>query len=98
VILESAVLNVKPGQESAFEAAFGEAKGIIASMPGFIGLELQRCIEAPSRYLLLVRWATLGHHTVGFRTSPEYQRWKSLLHHFYDPFPTVEHYEKVFGA
>lgn len=98
MILESAVLNVKPGQESAFEAAFGEAKGIIASMPGFIGLELQRCIEAPSRYLLLVRWATLEHHTVGFRTSPEYQRWKSLLHHFYDPFPTVEHYEKVFGA
>jgi heme-degrading monooxygenase HmoA len=98
VILESAVLSVKPGQENAFEAAFGEAKGIIASMPGFIGLELQRCIEAPSRYLLLVRWTTLEHHTVGFRTSPEYQRWKSLLHHFYDPFPTVEHYEKVFGA
>ena len=98
MILESAVLNVRPGQESAFEAAFSEAKSVIASMPGFIALELQRCIEAPSRYLLLVRWTTLEDHTVGFRTSPEYQRWKALLHHFYDPFPTVEHYEKVNAA
>jgi heme-degrading monooxygenase HmoA len=98
VILESAVLNVRPGQESAFEAAFGEARSIIASTPGFIALELQRCIETPSRYLLLVRWVTLEHHTVGFRTSAEYQRWKALLHHFYDPFPTVEHYEKVYAA
>ncbi len=95
MILESAVLNVRPGRESAFEAAFGEARSIIASMPGFIALELQRCIEARNRYLLLVQWATLEDHTVGFRMSPEYQRWKTLLHHFYDPFPTVEHYEKV---
>jgi len=98
VILESAVLNVRPGRESDFEAAFGEAKAIISSMPGFIDLELQRCIEARSRYLLLVRWDTLEHHTVGFRSSPEYQRWKALLHHFYDPFPIVEHYERVYGA
>lgn len=98
MILESAVLNVKPGREAEFEAAFGEAKSIIASMPGFIALELQRCVESRSRYLLLVRWETLEHHTVGFRTSPEYQRWRALLHHFYDPFPTVEHYEGVYAV
>lgn len=98
MILESAVLNVKPGRERAFEAAFAEAKRIISAMPGFICLELQRCIEARSRYLLLVRWATLEDHTVGFRTSSEYQRWKAMLHHFYDPFPSVEHYETVDGA
>ena len=98
MILESAVLNVRPGREADFEAAFGEAKGIISSMPGFVALELQRCVEARSRYLLLVRWTTLEHHTVGFRSSPEYQHWKALLHHFYDPFPTVEHYEKVHAA
>jgi heme-degrading monooxygenase HmoA len=98
VILEAAVLNVKPGEESAFEAAFGEAKGIISSMPGFIALELQRSVESRGRYLLLVRWTTLEHHTAGFRSSPGYQRWKALLHHFYDPFPTVEHYEAVHAA
>ena len=98
MILESAHLDVKPGQEANFEAAFDEAKSIIASMPGFIALELQRCIETRSRYLLLVHWRTLEDHTVGFRTSAQYRRWKALLHHFYDPFPTVEHYERRFAV
>jgi heme-degrading monooxygenase HmoA len=98
MILESAHLEVKAGQEEAFEAAFGQAKQIIASMPGFISLELQRCIEIRRRYLLLVRWRTLQDHTVGFRASAQYQEWKTLLHHFYDPFPTVEHYERRFSA
>jgi heme-degrading monooxygenase HmoA len=98
MILESAQLDVKPGQAAAFEAAFDEAKAIISSMPGFVALELQRCIENRQRYLLLVKWETLEHHTIGFRTSSEYQRWKALLHHFYDPFPTVEHYETVYAV
>lgn len=98
MVLESANLEVKPGQEDAFEIAFDKAKNIIASTPGFISLELQRCIEIRNRYLLLVQWRTLTDHTVGFRSSPEYQEWKQLLHHFYDPFPTVGHYEKRFAV
>lgn len=95
MILEVATLNVRPGQEPAFEAAFGQAAPIIASMPGYLSHELQRCIEVPNRYVLLVRWQTLEDHTVGFRGSAQYQDWKRLLHHFYDPFPTVEHYEEM---
>jgi heme-degrading monooxygenase HmoA len=95
VILEVAILNVRPGMTAAFEAAFREASLIISAMPGYVSHQLQRCIEAPSRYVLLVNWQTLGAHTVGFRGSPEYQDWKRMLHHFYDPFPTVEHYEAV---
>jgi len=95
VILESAVLDVKPGRTAAFETSFREAQEIIASMPGYRGHELLRCLETQSRYLLLVRWDTLEHHTEGFRGSPEYQRWKALLHDYYDPFPTVEHYEAL---
>lgn len=91
-MLEVAVLDVRPGQTGAFEAAFSEARALIASMPGYQRHELRRCIEKTDRYLLLVWWDTLEAHTVGFRGSPEYQRWKALLHHFYDPFPTVEHY------
>jgi heme-degrading monooxygenase HmoA len=95
MILEHAVLAVRPGRETEFENAFAEARGIIAGMPGFAGLTLSRCIEQPNRYLLLVHWNRLEDHTQGFRGSPEYQRWRELLHHFYDPFPTVEHYEAV---
>jgi heme-degrading monooxygenase HmoA len=92
MILEQAVLDVKPGMEKDFEAAFAKAERIIAASPGYLSHELQRGIERPSRYLLLVRWRTLEDHTVGFRQSAPYQEWKKLLHHFYDPFPTVEHY------
>jgi heme-degrading monooxygenase HmoA len=95
VILEHALLDVVPGQEAAFESAFEEAKAIIASMPGFMSLRLERCIEQPARYLLLVEWERLEDHTEGFRQSAEYSRWRELLHHFYDPFPIVEHYEQV---
>ncbi len=95
MILEVATLNVRPGQEADFERAFAEARAIIAASPGCLGHELQRCIETPGRYVLLVRWRTLEDHTVGFRQSAPYQQWKALLHHFYAPFPTVEHYVAV---
>jgi len=98
MILEVAPLTIKPGQCAGFEAAFAQAQAIIARMPGYLGHELQRCLEDEQRYLLLVRWATLEAHTVGFRGSPEYQQWKALLHHFYDPFPTVEHYRSVYSG
>jgi len=95
VILESAVLNIKSGEADAFEAAFDKARHIIGSMPGFAGLRLMRCLENRQRYLLLVEWRHLEDHTEGFRGSPAYQEWRALLHHFYDPFPNVEHYGLV---
>jgi heme-degrading monooxygenase HmoA len=95
MILEVATLDVKPGQGQAFRTAFREASGIIAGMKGYVAHQLQECLERPDRYVLLVWWQTLEDHTVGFRGSAEYQRWRALLHHFYDPFPTVEHYKMV---
>ncbi|MCB9452542.1 MAG: antibiotic biosynthesis monooxygenase [Anaerolineaceae bacterium] len=96
MILEAAFLSVIPGQESAFEAAFRQASAIIQASPGYVSHELQRCLETPGKYLLLVRWQTLADHTIGFRGSAPYQEWKRLLHHFYDPFPVVEHFESVY--
>ncbi|PSB59172.1 antibiotic biosynthesis monooxygenase family protein [Chamaesiphon polymorphus] len=95
MILEVAILDLKAGVAEEFEAAFLVASNIITTMPGYISHELQRCLENRDRYILLVRWQKLEDHTVGFRQSPEYQQWRALLHHFYDPFPTVEHYEIV---
>ena len=92
MILEAAILDVISGREKEFEDAFAKASPIITSMDGYISHQLQHCIEAPNRFLLLVQWETLEAHTVGFRGSPEYQEWRKLLHHFYDPFPTVQHY------
>jgi heme-degrading monooxygenase HmoA len=96
MILEVAILDVIPGQEVEFQAAFGSASSIISSMAGYVSHQLQRCLETRNRFILLVQWETLDAHTIGFRGSEKYQEWKTLLHHFYDPFPTVEHYELVF--
>lgn len=96
MITEHALLPVLPGQEEEFEVAFAQAREIIAAMPGFGGLTLSRSIESPSTYLLLVEWERLEDHTEGFRGSAEYGRWRELLHRFYEPFPVVEHYARVF--
>ncbi|MCM3744332.1 antibiotic biosynthesis monooxygenase [Sporosarcina luteola] len=95
MILEAAILQVKEGMEAEYEEAFREASEIISSMKGYISHELQRCMEVKGKYLLLVQWETVEDHTVGFRQSNEYQEWKKKLHNFYDPFPTVEHFEMV---
>jgi heme-degrading monooxygenase HmoA len=97
VILEVAVLDVKPGQEKEFELAFDKAQEIISSMDGYISHQLQKCIENTSRYILLVNWQTLEDHTVGFRESEQYQDWRKALHHFYEPFPEVQHYTEVYS-
>ena len=97
-ILEVARLDVRPGQADDFLAAFAEARAQIEVTPGFLGLDLRRCVEEPDRFLLLVEWETVEAHTVGFRGSDRYERWRELLHHFYDPFPTVEHYGDLVGA
>jgi heme-degrading monooxygenase HmoA len=91
-VLEVAVLDVKPGEAARFEAAFARAEPLIAASRGYQRHELRRCLEKSDRYLLLVWWDSLEDHTLGFRGSPAYQEWKALLHHFYDPFPVVEHY------
>jgi heme-degrading monooxygenase HmoA len=96
MILEVAVLKVRAGQAEAFENAFANAQHIISAVPGYVSHELRRCIEETDKYLLLVQWMKLEDHTIGFRQSRPYQDWKRLLHHFYDPFPTVEHFEAVF--
>jgi heme-degrading monooxygenase HmoA len=94
MILEVAVLNVIPGLENDFIEAFSKAQHIISKMAGYISHQLKRCIENTSQFILLVEWEKLTNHTEGFRKSVQYQEWKSLLHHFYDPFPVVEHYEE----
>jgi len=98
VILEVAILDIKPDKKIHFEAAFDKAQTIISSTKGYISHQLQNCIEKPDRYILLVYWQTLEDHTVGFRESEEYQKWRTLLHHFYEPFPEVEHYTSVYSS
>ena len=96
MITEIALLTIRKGQATAFEDAFIKAQPIIETAKGYIQHELQQCIERDDKYLLTVRWNLLEDHTVGFRQSEGYKEWKKLLHPFYDPFPVVEHYKRIF--
>lgn len=98
MVLEHAVLTVVPGREAEFERAFAEASELISGARGFRSLRLARCVEVANRFLLLVEWERLEDHTEGFRSSPDYEGWRRLLHHFYDPFPTVDHYREVWAT
>ena len=88
-------MNVRPGEAAAFEAAMRQARPLIAATPGFENIAVRPCLETPGRYLLLVTWRRLEDHTMGFRQSDRYDAWRKLLHHFYEPFPLVEHYEEA---
>ena len=93
MILEAAVMQVKAGDEAAFEAAMLTAAPVIAGAAGYISHELQRCVETPGRYLLLVRWETVEAHTVGFRQSAAFAEWRGIVGPFFAGAPDVLHYE-----
>ncbi len=96
MITEIALLTIRKGQSAAFEEAFANAQPIMEAARGYIQHELLQCLEQDDKYLLTVRWNTIEDHTVGFRESAGYKEWKKLLHHFYEPFPVVEHYKRIF--
>ncbi len=98
MITEHALLEVIAGQEDAFLEAMDKAKTLIAASPGFVSLRVERGVERPGCFLLLVEWERLEDHTEGFRGSAAYQEWRAALHHFYDPFPVVEHFQAVVTA
>lgn len=95
MILETAEIAVAPGAEAAFEAAVAEAAPLFLAAPGCLGLRLHRVVETPGLYRLLVDWATLEDHTVAFRGSEAFARWRALASpHFARP-PAVTHSEEV---
>lgn len=95
MVWEVAELTIKPGWETAFEAAAAKAKPLFEKAEGCSGMQIQRSVEWPNRYLLVVEWATVEHHTVKFRNSPDFQEWRRLVgDHFAAP-PAVQHTQKV---
>jgi heme-degrading monooxygenase HmoA len=95
MVLEAAMLEVKEGQQEQFLEDFALASQYISAIDGYLGHSLRKCVEQENKFLLLVNWRKLEDHTIGFRQSPQYQEWKKLLHHYYEPFPVVEHFETI---
>ena len=92
MIIEHALLQVKPEQGQASEAAMRGARPLIAASPGFAGIEVRPAAERADRYLLRVVWTDIAAHRDDFRTSDRYQDWRRLLRGFYEPMPVVEYF------
>lgn len=95
MILEVAILKIKPGENSKFEAVFPKAEAIISSIPGYISHELQRCVETRGKYHFLIRWENIDAHMINFRQSPKFQEFRGLLGGFFAEPPVTEHFERV---
>ena len=96
MILEHADIRIDPLKASAFEAAILQGvTTVIAHARGFKGYKVNRSIESPGRYLLMIYWDTLEDHTVGFRGSEAFSQWRALVGPFFAQPPVVEHLELV---
>jgi heme-degrading monooxygenase HmoA len=98
MIVEHAVLNVRPGHEEDFVAAINEALPLIRATEGFRTITVSRGIESPSQFILDVEWDSVAAHVDGFRGSDRFAEWKRLTHHFYEPAPVVEHFTPIASA
>ncbi len=96
MILELADIRIQPGQNAAFDAAIERGlREVISQAKGFRGFKVNRGIETPERYILQISWDTLEDHTVGFRQSEAFTRWRSIVGPFFASPPVVEHFDLV---
>ena len=96
MILEIADIRVTPGKSSEFDTAIQRGIAEVASKAkGFRGFEVNRGIESPDRYILMIYWDTLENHTVDFRQGPLFPQWRAIVGPFFAAPPSVEHFELV---
>jgi heme-degrading monooxygenase HmoA len=98
MIIEIAQLTIRAGSESQFETVFPAAIKVLAGSKGYLSHDLQRSIETPNRYALIVRWQTLEDHTIAFRGSPAFAQWRGQVGPFFESPPVVEHFQALKGA
>ena len=95
MVLEVALIDIVPGQEDAFAAAYRLGHPILAGTPGCRSVRMTRGIESPSRFVLLVEWDSVEAHEENFRGTERFARWRGLIGPFFAGPPLVEHYLDV---
>ena len=99
MILELADIRIQSGQQQAFEVALARGlNNVISQAKGFRGAKVNKGVENPERYVLQIFWETLEDHTVGFRESPLFTQWRSIVGPFFAAPPHVEHFELTYQS
>jgi len=98
MILEVADIRIQPGKQAEFDQAIIRGvETVIAKAKGFKGYNIQKGVETPERYLLMIKWETLENHTVDFRESAAFQDWRAIVGPFFQGAPMVEHFTLLAG-
>jgi quinol monooxygenase YgiN len=98
MVLEIAEIIIRPGSQAEFELAIRRGvETVIAHATGFRRYDVQHSMESPDRYLLLIEWERLENHTVDFRGSAAFARWREIVGPFFAKPPSVEHFERIAG-
>jgi heme-degrading monooxygenase HmoA len=93
MILELADIRIQPGKQAEFDAAIQRGVSqVISKAKGFRGYKVNKGIESPERYALMIFWETLENHTVDFRGSPAFQEWRAIVGPYFAAPPAVEHF------
>lgn len=93
MILELADIRIQPGKQAEFDAAIVRGvQQVISRAKGFCGYKINKGVESPERYVLMIFWETLEHHTIDFRQSPAFQEWRAIVGPYFAAPPSVEHF------
>jgi heme-degrading monooxygenase HmoA len=93
MILELADIRIQPGKQAEFDAAIQRGvEQVISKAKGFCGYKINKGIESPERYVLMIFWETLENHTIDFRESPAFQEWRGIVGPYFAAPPAVEHF------
>lgn len=95
MVLEVALIDVVPGQEEAFAAAYAQGRPVLAGTPGCRSVRMTRGVESPSRFVLLVEWDSVAAHEENFRATERFTTWRSLIGSYFAAPPVVEHFTDV---
>ncbi len=96
MILEVADIRITPGRQAEFDRAILHGLDTVVSRArGFRGYKVNKGVESPERYLLMIFWNTLEDHTVGFRQGPLFAEWRAIVGPFFAAPPVVEHFTLV---
>jgi heme-degrading monooxygenase HmoA len=95
MVLEVALIDVHPGQEDDFAAAYRTAHSVLANTPGCRSVRMTQGIESPSRFVLLVEWDSVDAHTENFRKTDRFVQWRGHIGPYFAVPPTVEHFNDI---
>ena len=95
MVLEVAIMKIKPEVMEEFEKVFPQAAAVSASCKGYISHEMQRCVETKGKYFYLIRWESVEAHEVNFRQTPKRQQFRDLIGKYWAEPPVAEHFEAI---